>query len=259
MSLLSVMLAILLGSFVLLAAVEGLTFLRITTQQQYQMQYDRTQLLLAGTLIQNDLRNVFPLEHRILLAPKGNAALSGPVLQVLPPGDPLISTWRLNRSGSGKITSKSSVIAVHYISHDVVYIHDPAQAHDTVIEIPAGLDLQAKDTLALSDNHVVEFAQIKRIRRGGGMSQITLMAPLQTNFANGALIQQVYFSVFYIGKTTRKNQKGDAILALYQQSLSGRRNELVANVSELTASKLNSGVDYTVGNQDQTEHWVMSV
>src|SRR3990167_3946191 len=39
---------------------------------------------------------------------------------------------------------------------------------------------------------------------------------------------------YFIGKTTRKNIRGEPIYALYQKPLNGEREELIANVNQLT-------------------------
>jgi type IV pilus assembly protein PilW len=96
----------------------------------------------------------------------------------------------------------------------------------------------ARDDILIADYSHAALAQLRSTYTSTAKQYqlLTTSRIITTQFDMHAGIGEIQTRVFYIKKTTRKNNQGKAIYALYQIDARGRSSELIANIINLKVS-----------------------
>jgi type II secretory pathway component PulJ len=101
----------------------------------------------------------------------------------------------------------------------------------SVLYVQAGLVLHPSDSLVISDCLSGEVVKIKNILPAGKMDKIILQAPLQRLYPVNTEILRLERETFFVGSTSRVDEKGNTVTALFLRNLQGEKNEIVEGIT----------------------------
>ncbi len=104
---------------------------------------------------------------------------------------------------------------------------------NSIFYVTSTLPLQVNDNLLISDCKTIESFQIKSISSlSGGIKKIVSSVPISKRYEKNAEINKLEIISYFVGDTSRINDKGQPIYAFYSKT-DGIKTELVENVDDM--------------------------
>lgn len=139
-------------------------------------------------------------------------------VEVWQPGNILIQSWGLNKSGDAKILSNSPALITRFIDHTSWLSGNTHKAQKSFIA-PRSIGFKIGDFFALENCQNLLIDQVKSIQKSKGRDIITPKFKIPFDFDSGAMLGQLHVRAYYIAKS-----------GLYVQNTKGTRYELVRDI-----------------------------
>ena len=234
-SLMSMLVTLLLGSFLLVGA------LQLLSQIQFQDQKILTHTLNLKSILSTAL---ILKKAKLMSLPRPCLVESSHHLKILSAlplpfstrhqviGQVRAREWGLSKAGSGQWQPGGEGIYYRRIGLNPVVLKGITKGKKQ-LRLPRTLLLSSKDWVALSDCHKALIARVIKRRLFSQYQQVTLNHSLPISFSHLVRLYVIEPVVFYVGQTLARGTKHQRQLSLYGQDFS-RRFELVPGIDHLS-------------------------
>lgn len=126
------------------------------------------------------------------------------------------------------MVADSSVVAIQFMNTETVNLLTPVSEDASWLKVSAGSRFQVGDEVLVADCQHADVVALTAVDKQAIETNVTLH-----DYPAGTQIGQWRDEWFYVGKTGRFNNVGQAVTALYMHQPNGRDEELVDNVADM--------------------------
>ena len=222
LTLIELMFALLLSCFCM--AVLTKTYLATHRHQRF---------IQAVNTFQDDVRiAIFFLQTAIHSAGYTGCGFLSEEIMIIPKDNIVLNQYnRISTYQTKEMKPNSEGFSVTHTSFAKNQLQEKMVQSNQLI-VSTDVTFAVNDAIVINDCVHAEIFIIQNILNQGNR-QILMSAPLHYLYKKNTELSRLEFNAFYVGKTERTQPDGSPLYALYSKDNAGRKQELVANISEM--------------------------